>query len=140
MKKIAILLIALIVISVGVLSGCIDNQIENELDKFIGTWIAVEFPVYIENVSEVSVTWTFTLNYSTFFNSNTIYITNIYKGNVSEAVHGFKVYDENSTLCVTPPNLPYDFSMCYTYIFSNENTILTLKYLGNQVMKFNKVQ
>jgi len=136
MKKIAILLIALIVISVGVLSGCTDNQIENELDKFIGTWI-VEFPVYIENVSEVSVTWTFTLNHSTVFNSNTIYITNIYKGNVSEAVRGFKVNDENSTLCVTPLS---GFSICYTYIFSNENTILTLKYLGNQFMKFNKVQ
>jgi len=103
------------------------------LDKFIGTWIAVEFPEYIENVSEVGATWTFTSN-------NSILITNIYKDNVSEAVNEFKVNDEDSTLCVNPGGLPYDFSMCYTYNFSNENTILTLKYLGNQFMKFNKVQ
>ena len=77
MKKMIILLIALMVISVGVLSGCTDNQIENELDKFIGTWIAVEFPEYIENVSEVGATWTFT-------SDNSILITNIYKDNVSD--------------------------------------------------------
>lgn len=133
MKKIGILVIALMVISVCFLSGCTDNQIENELDKFIGTWIAVEFPEYIENVSEVGATWTFTSN-------NSILITNIYKDNVSEAVNEFKVNDENSALCVNPGGLPYDFSMCCTYNFSNENTILTLKYLGNQFMKFNKVQ
>jgi len=133
MKKIAILLIALIVISVGVLSGCEEQRSANKND-FIGTWRVVEMSM--GNVSFGVITMT-------FYTDDTLYTENNYTGlehDFEEDVLGswsnWEV--EDNRLCMIPQGTEY--TTCYGYEFTNGGNSFTLTYVGTAFMVLEKIE
>lgn len=120
-KKITILPIALMVIIVGFLSGCNEEQNVDE-SNFIGSWSSVKFSAeYIENVSEFNITMTFFIN-------NTVETVTTYPGDVIKTLSEYKV--EKDKLYFTPMGELYNFSEIYNYKFSHGGNRLTLDYPG----------
>ena len=101
MKKVTILLIALMVISVGFLSGCNEasNILSGEKNKFVGTWKGSYFSI-------------------TFFSD----------GSCSYSSLGaiWDIKDEKLVITIGNNELVYS----YDYYFSDDNTKLHLKSAG----------
>ena len=105
MKKISILLIALMVISVSLLSGCEEQNGVNHLDsRFFGTWFNESSP---------------TLR-TTYFSNGTYEIIPTHVGGTWETRDGTLIYSVSLGL-----GEPETILESY-YSFSNDNSVLTI--------------
>jgi len=132
MKKVSILLIALMVISVGVLSGCEEQRSANKND-FIGTWRVVE--ISMGNVSFGVITMT-------FYTDDTLYTEHNYTGlehDFEEDVFGawFNWEIEDNRLCTTPQGTEY--TTCSDYEFTNGGNSLTVTYIETVLIVLEKL-
>ena len=109
-KKIIVVGIILILICVG-LSGCNDNLSKKyDTNKFIGIWDG--FSYYLNYTMNVTLT---------FYNDSTA-------KQVSDDAHThwFNFEVDDNCLYLTLQEFPEIDAICYNYIFSNNETALTL--------------
>lgn len=132
MKKIQILLIVLIVISVGLLCGCNEQQKANKND-FIGAWRVVE--ISIGNASFGVITMTFYTNDTVYTENNYTGLEHDFEEDVLGSWSDWELNDDR--LCMTPQGTEY--TTCYGYEFSNGGNSLTLTYVGTVHMVLEKI-
>ena len=125
--------IVVLLLTVG-LSGCVDNS---ELNRYIGTWIAIEYPKDQSNSSSpLEITWIFYDNGS--MKSIVDLQDNIINNETPSLWYNYAL--DNNELCisliidpnnVTPP-------ICYDCEFSNNYKRLTLTHESGAALTFNK--
>ncbi|EMR73054.1 hypothetical protein MBGDN05_00766 [Thermoplasmatales archaeon SCGC AB-539-N05] len=100
MRKIAILLIVLMLIGVGFLSGCTETNVRDS--RFVGEWkdIDIEYPQ----------------NTLTFFSDGTCLYSNLSSS--------WEIKDSN--LVITTPTFGQEAKNTFSYVFSNNNQTLIL--------------
>ena len=113
MRKQIILLCSIVLLIIGGLSGCnqLGNSLNPEKNKFVGTWINSQTTVY--PLSNKSFTYTFTIS---FFSDGTCSLNGA--SGTWDIKDGKLVIDTNAN--------GYPQSSVYSYLFSENNTTLTL--------------
>jgi len=132
-KHLIVIGMTLMLLTVG-LSGCVDNS---ELNRYIGTWIAIEYPKDQNNSNApLEITWIF------YNNGSMKSIVNLQDDSISNEAPPvwYKYALDNNELCisliidlnnVSPP-------ICYDCEFSNNYERLTLTHESGATLTFNK--
>jgi hypothetical protein len=113
-KQLVIIGIVAILVTVG-FSGCTNNPLETEKNKFVGTWKMIE-----GNAGLSGATGDFVATY-TFFSDGSVPIEHI----GSSFSSSWKVKDGKLVINVGG-DVPGSLAYAYDYSFSESNTILTL--------------
>ena len=120
--------IALSILIISCLSGCNENSNNINKEKFIGVW----HTYYYDSANDIS----YDITYSYYANNTAKAIYIIYIDNESEDLTFWVEYTiTKSELCHTYVDDP-SVSTCYDYIFSNNDTKLTITTTNEPIEKF----
>ena len=129
MNKKLVLLTIVLVVSVGLLSGCNESEDANKSDKnrLVGTW----FSSYIYNGSIHNSTWI-------LFSNGTLDIVESYENETYSLSGNWYIFEGNLSFHITKPTI---LSITNEYILSDDSnllTILTIETDENEPVTFNK--
>ena len=114
MNKLVILLIVLMVIEVGFLSGCNESTFKSDKEKFVGTWVF--------SLTDATITYT-------FLSDDTLTIVGTYEGVIEDTTNGtWKILDNKLVLTTEENTGSVDYS------FSDDGKTLTLTLSGQDAV------
>jgi hypothetical protein len=135
MKQQWVILSAIVLLFSICLSGCQEsnnqngNQPETAKKKIIGDWSVVTAGLEEETYS--------------FYENNTAkdVFNQLFEGQPITTISWYDYTIDNTTLCLLTKNLSADnISLCYSYVFSENATRLTLSFNNVEVMDLVKIR
>ena len=139
-KQILIIGIVVLFINMGLIGCFEENKKQDDTSKFIGTWrleeisFELDYPFGMDNHTEA--TWI-------FYENKSVKITSIHfmeypeEPNASININWVSFEVMEGRLYITTQD---NFIIWHDYLFSNNDTQLTLSYPGNYTLKYNKIE
>jgi hypothetical protein len=132
-KHLIVIGTAVLLLVVG-LGGCVDSS---ELNRYIGTWAAIEYPKDQTNSSALlEITWTF------YNNGSMKSIVNLQDNTITNESPPlwYNYALDNNELCISLIIDPINVTspICYNREFSNSYNRLTLTHESGAALTFNK--